>query len=57
MMGVVNREYRQIIRSHLHPYNKWVVSYQEWPRNQVHIITRAANELSRRFHNHGKFSY
>ena len=38
MMGVVNREYRQIIRSHLHPYNKWVVSYQEWPRNQVQAI-------------------
>ena len=46
MMGVVNREYRQIIRSHLHPYNKWVVSYQEWPRNQVLTILM----LSARYH-------
>ena len=53
MMGVVNREYRQIIRSPLHPYNKWLVSYQEWPRDQVQgtlLILELENNL------HGDFT-
>ena len=35
MMGVVNHIYTEIIRSMEHPWNKWIVSYEEWPRDQV----------------------
>ena len=35
MMGVVNHVYTEIIRSMEHPWNKWIVSYEEWPRDQV----------------------
>ena len=35
MMGVVNRDYKEIIRSKDHPWNKWLVTYEEWPKDKV----------------------
>ena len=45
MMGVVNHVYTEIIRSMEHPWNKWIVSYEEWPRDQVTAMPVLANFL------------
>ena len=35
MMGLVNRlVYTEVIRSPAHPWNKWLVSYSEYPRDE-----------------------
>ena len=35
MMGLVNRFYTEIIRDPNHPWSKWLVSYEELPRDEV----------------------
>ena len=35
MLGAVNHVYTEIIRSSEHRWNKWVVTYDEWPRDEV----------------------
>lgn len=35
MMGLVNRFHTEIIRSPDHPWSKWLVSYEELPRDEV----------------------
>ena len=46
MMGVVNHVYTEIIRSMEHPWNKWIVSYEEWPRDQVTAMNASTRENS-----------
>ena len=35
MLGIANHVYTAIIRDEGDRWNKWFVSYSEWPRNEV----------------------